>query len=207
MCHLSVISGTGMRQGGGLMDRKRTVISPGAFIEMIKRTLLVMLGRRPVSGSYAADPDGVWQAIWASVVISVGIGVSLKMTVAVGNLVSYTLFELVQILAVVLVLNAIIRQRGLQPAACQFLVPFLWMVNVQSLFSAFALNSMVLTGDYTLGILFIALGAWSIYWMWRIGRDTLGQGGFFATGLLAVTYIIHLMLAIFQPLRVSIQIG
>jgi hypothetical protein len=108
---------------------------------------------------------------------------------------------------VVLVLNAIIRQRGLQPAACQFLVPFLWMVNVQSLFSAFALNSMVLTGDYTLGILFIALGAWSIYWMWRIGRDTLGQGGFFATGLLAVTYIIHLMLAIFQPLRVSIQIG
>ena len=64
------------------MDRKRTVISPGAFIEMIKRTLLVMLGRRPVSGSYAADPDGVWQAIWASVVISVGIGVSLKMTVA-----------------------------------------------------------------------------------------------------------------------------
>jgi hypothetical protein len=43
--------------------------------------------------------------------------------------------------------------------------------------------------------------------MWRIGRDTLGQGGFFATGLLAVTYIIHLMLAIFQPLRVSIQIG
>ena len=207
MCHLQVISDTGMWQGGGLMERKRTVVSPGAFIEMIKRTLLVMLGRRPVSGSYAADPDGVWQAIWASVVISVGIGVSLKMTVAVGNLVSYTLFELVQILAVVLVLNAIIRQRGLQPAACQFLVPFLWMVNVQSLFSAFALNSMVLTGDYTLGILFIALGAWSIYWMWRIGRDTLGQGGFFATGLLAVTYIIHLMLAIFQPLRVSIQIG
>ena len=149
----------------------------------------------------------MWQAIWASVVISIGIGISLKMTVAVGSLVSYTLFELVQILAVVLVLNAIIRQRGLQPAACQFLVPFLWMVNVQSLFSAFALNSMVLTGDYTLGILFIALGAWSIYWMWRIGRDTLGQGGFFATGLLAVTYIIHLMLAIFQPLRVNIQIG
>lgn len=189
------------------MDSQKSVISPGAFVEMIKRTLLVMLGRRPISGSYAADPDGVWQAIWASVVISIGIGISLKMTVAVGSLVSYTLFELVQILAVVLVLNAIIRQRGLQPAACQFLVPFLWMVNVQSLFSAFALNSMVLTGDYTLGILFIALGAWSIYWMWRIGRDTLSQGGFFATGLLAVTYIIHLMLAIFQPLRVSIQIG
>ena len=59
---------------------------------------------------------------------------------------------------------------------------------------------MVLTGDYTLGILFVGLGAWSIYWMWRAGRDILGQGGLFATGLLVMTYIIHLLLALFQPL-------
>ena len=189
------------------MEQQSRMISPGAFVEMVKRTLLVMLGRRPFAGSYDASPDGVWQAIWASVVITTGIGISLKMTIAVGSLVSYVLFELIQIIAVVLVLNAILRQRGLAAQACSFLVPFLWLVNVQSLFSAFALNSMVLTGDYTLGILFVGLGAWSIYWMWRAGRDILGLGGLFATGLLVMTYIIHLLLALFQPLRLSLQMG
>lgn len=189
------------------MEQQSRMISPGAFVEMIKRTLLVMLGRRPFAGSYDASPDGIWQAIWASVVITTGIGISLKMTIAVGSLVSYVLFELIQIIAVVLVLNAILRQRGLTAQACSFLVPFLWLVNVQSLFSAFALNSMVLTGDYTLGILFVGLGAWSIYWMWRAGRDILGRGGLFATGLLVMTYIIHLLLALFQPLRLSLQMG
>lgn len=189
------------------MEEQSRMISPGAFIEMIKRTLLVMLGRRPMSGSFDASPDGVWQAIWASVVITAGIGISLKMTIAIGSLITYVLFELIQIMAVVLVLNAILRQRGLAAEACSFLVPLLWLVNVQSLFSAFALNSMVLTGDYTLGILFIGLGAWSIYWMWRAGRDMLGKGGLFATGLLVVTYLIHLVLALFQPLRLNFQIG
>ena len=106
------------------MEQQSRMISPGAFVEMVKRTLLVMLGRRPFAGSYDASPDGVWQAIWASVVITTGIGISLKMTIAVGSLVSYVLFELIQIIAVVLVLNAILRQRGLTAQAFSFLVPF-----------------------------------------------------------------------------------
>ena len=39
------------------------------------------------------------------------------------------------------------------------------------------------------------------------GRDILGRGGLFATGLLVMTYIIHLLLALFQPLRLSLQMG
>ena len=179
------------------MEQQSRMISPGAFVEMVKRTLLVMLGRRPFAGSYDASPDGVWQAIWASVVITTGIGISLKMTIAVGSLVSYVLFELIQIIAVVLVLNAISAAAGDSTGPAAFWCRFVAGKCAKPVFGL-CLNSMVLTGDYTLGILFVGLGAWSIYWMWRAGQDILGRGGLFATGLLVMTYIIHLLLALFN---------
>jgi hypothetical protein len=45
-------------------------LSPGRLMDLVKQTLLVMLGRRPFSGTYAFDAAAVWQAIWASVIFT-----------------------------------------------------------------------------------------------------------------------------------------
>ena len=41
-------------------------LSAARLTDLVKRTLMVMFGRRPVSGTYILDAPAVWQAIWAS---------------------------------------------------------------------------------------------------------------------------------------------
>ena len=43
-------------------------LSPLALLAMVRLTLLVLLGRRPAIGSFDASPQGLWQAICASVI-------------------------------------------------------------------------------------------------------------------------------------------
>ena len=46
-------------------------LSAARLTDLVKRTLMVMFGRRPVSGTYTLDGPAVWQAIWASMIFTV----------------------------------------------------------------------------------------------------------------------------------------
>ena len=42
-------------------------LSAARLTDLVKRTLMVMFGRRPVNGTYTLDAPAVWQAIWTSI--------------------------------------------------------------------------------------------------------------------------------------------
>ena len=46
-------------------------LSAARLTDLVKRTLMVMFGRRPVSGTNTLDVPAVWQAIWASMIFTV----------------------------------------------------------------------------------------------------------------------------------------
>ena len=107
----------------------------------------------------------------------------------------------------VLLFAAILRGAGLSERLFAFTVPFLWVENVQHLVGGLVQNLVILTGDGTLLILITPLIFWTVYWLWRIGRDQLGRGGWFATGLLFLSFVIDAGLFLFVQSRVQMPLG
>ena len=73
-------------------------LSAARLTDLVKRTLMVMFGRRPVSGTYTLDAPSVWQAIWASMIFTVI--VMIYPAITNGLMVLFTRLT-VQLLAVV----------------------------------------------------------------------------------------------------------
>ncbi len=44
-------------------------LAPGRLAALVKHTLLMMLGRRPIGSGFFLAPEGVWQAVWTSVTL------------------------------------------------------------------------------------------------------------------------------------------
>ena len=182
-------------------------LSFGRLAELIKLTLLVMLGRRPVEASYDLSQAGVWQAIWASMIFTFLVAIFPGMQNGFSLLAANMLMQLVAILVMVLLFAMTLRTTGLEARVCAFIVPFLWIENVQHLFSGLVQNLVIVTGDATLLILITPLIFWSVYWLWRVGRDQLGRGGWFATGLLFMSFMIDAVMFMFVQNRVQLPTG
>ena len=182
-------------------------LAPSRLIGLIKHTLLMMLGRRPMSGIFAFDAAAVWQAIWASViftfVVSIYPGVQSGFALLLANL----LLQLLAVVLMVLLFVVILRNAGLANRVFAFVVPFLWVENGQHFVGGIIQNLVILTGDGTMLILLTPLIFWTIYWLWRIGRDQLGRGGWFATGLLFLSFVIDAGLFLFVQSRVQMPLG
>jgi len=182
-------------------------LSAGRLATLVKHTLLVMLGRRPFSGTFAFDAPALWQAIWASMiftlVVSVYPGLSSGFSILMANLI----LQLLAVVLMVLLFILILRTSGLEERVFAFVVPFLWVENVQHLFGGLVQNLVIITGDGTLLILITPLIFWSVYWLWRIGRDQLGRGGWFATGLLFLSFVIDAGLFMFVQSRAQVPLG
>jgi hypothetical protein len=176
----------------------------GRLAELFKRTLLVMLGRRPISGSYAFDALAVWQAIWASVIFTFIVSVYPGLRTGIGVLAANLILQLVAVVLMVLLFATILRGAGLSDRLFAFTVPFLWVENVQHLVGGLVQNLVIVSGDATMLVLITPLIFWTVYWLWRIGRDQLGRGGWFATGLLFLSFVIDAGLFMFVQSRVQI---
>jgi hypothetical protein len=176
----------------------------GRLAELFKRTLLVMLGRRPISGSYAFDAPAVWQAIWASVIFTFIVSVYPGLRTGIGVLAANLILQLVAVVLMVLLFATILRGAGLSDRLFAFTVPFLWVENVQHLVGGLVQNLVIVSGDATMLVLITPLIFWTVYWLWRIGRDQLGRGGWFATGLLFLSFVIDAGLFMFVQSRVQI---
>ena len=125
----------------------------------------------------------------------------------VALLIANLLLQLVAVVLLVLLLVVILRNAGLASRVFAFVVPFLWVENVQHLVGGLIQNLVILTGDGTMLILLTPLIFWTVYWLWRIGRDQLGRGGWFATGLLFLSFVIDAGLFLFVQSRVQIPLG
>ncbi|MEC9146007.1 MAG: hypothetical protein VYB26_06410 [Pseudomonadota bacterium] len=182
-------------------------LAPSRLLNLTGHTLLMMLGRRPMSGTFAFDSAAVWQAIWASVIFTFVVSIYPGVRSGVALLIANLLLQLVAVVLLVLLLVVILRNAGLACRVFAFVVPFLWVENVQHLVGGLIQNLVILTGDGTMLILLTPLIFWTVYWLWRIGRDQLGRGGWFATGLLFLSFVIDAGLFLFVQSRVQIPLG
>ena len=186
------------------MNEAENSLSVARLADLFKRTILVMLGRRPMSGSYVFDASAVWQAIWASVIFTFVVSVYPGLRTGVGVLAANLILQLVAVVLMVLLFATILRGAGLADRLFAFTVPFLWVENVQHLVGGVVQNLVILSGDATMLILLTPLIFWTVYWLWRIGRDQLGRGGWFATGLLFLSFVIDAGLFLFVQSRVQL---
>jgi hypothetical protein len=101
------------------------------------------------------------------------------------------------------VLNAM----GLQDRALGYIVPFLWIENVQHLFAGLVQNVVIVTGKPNLLMVITPMIIWSVYWLWRLGREQLQRGGWISAGFLALSFGIDLVLFFVVQQRLQLPAG
>ncbi len=182
-------------------------LSAARLTDLVKRTLMVMFGQRPVSGTYTLDAPAVWQAIWASMIFTVIVMIYPAITNGLMVLFTRLTVQLLAVVVTVLIFIRILNNSGLSNRIFAYLVPFLWVGNVHRLFGGAVENVIIITEDLTYSILLFGLFFWTVYWLWRIGRDQLGRDGWYATGLIFLSIVIDTGLQVFLMSRVHIPVG
>ena len=169
-------------------------LSPQILLGQIAISLRVMAGRQPLAGSFGADAPALWQAIGAGMVFTLlvtiypGVGSSLSLFVA--TFIAQFIGVVLMLILMHMILRAVSRPQKFLP----FAVPFLWIENVQNLFGGMIQNLVILTSDHTILLLILPLAVWTGYWMWRIGRDVIGKGGFLAAALVGLSMMVDVTL-------------
>ena len=169
-------------------------LSPQILLGQIAISLRVMAGRQPLAGSFGADAPALWQAIGAGMVFTLlvtiypGVGSSLSLFVA--SFIAQFIGVVLMLILMHIILRAVSRPQKFLP----FAVPFLWIENVQNLFGGMIQNLVILSSDHTILLLILPLAVWTCYWMWRIGRDVIGKGGFLAAALVGLSMMVDVTL-------------
>lgn len=169
-------------------------LSPSSLLSMVRTTLLVMVGRRPAIGSYNATPAGLWQAIAASVVFTVLVTLYPGLDSTPGLFFAAILLHVIGIVLLVLMINILLRTLGRPAKLLPFAVPFLWIENLQQLLGGIIQSLVVMTGDQSLLIMILPVAVWTCYWLWRVGRDIVGKGGWVAAGFIGISFMIDVSL-------------
>ena len=100
-------------------------LSAARLTDLVKRTLMVMFGRRPVSGTYTLDAPAVWQAIWASMIFTVIVMIYPAITNGLMVLFTRLTVQLLAVVVTVLIFIRILNNSGLSNRIFAYLVPFL----------------------------------------------------------------------------------
>ena len=168
--------------------------SPQNLLVQIAVSLRVMTGRQPLAGSFGANTPALWQAIGAGMLFTLlvtiypGAGSSLSLFAA--TFIAQFIGVVLMLLLMHMILRAVDRPQKFLP----FAVPFLWIENVQQLFGGMIQNLVIFTSDHTILLLILPLAVWTCYWMWRIGRDIIGKGGFLAAALVGLSMMVDVTL-------------
>lgn len=185
------------------MVAPRNGLSPAAIMAMLGVTLRVMLGRIPAVGHFLATPDGLWQAIGASLLLTVLVSLYPGLMATPTLFFTSIIVQLIGVLLLLLMFHRLLTRLGCGNKFLPFAVPFLWIENLQQLLGGIVQNLLVMTGDQTVLILILPLAIWTIYWLWRLGRDIIGKGGGVAAGLVMLSFMIDLGLLMVLQSRVG----
>ena len=179
-------------------------LRPGRILQLLMLTFQMKLGLRKVDDTYSLTAAGVWQAIWAALILGALTLVYPATMDGAWVLAIQLSMQLLSMCLVVLVFVWLLRMAGLDSRKFLYIVPFLWIDNLQTLFGGLAQNFVLFTGELTYLVLLLPLVVWNIYWQWRVGRDQLGRGGWFSAGLLLVAMFIEIVLFAIVQSRIEI---
>ena len=178
-------------------------LSPSALLTVVRVTILVLLGRRPAVGSFDASPQGLWQAILASLIFTILVTIYPALDSAPGLFVSALLLQFIGIILLVLLFDFFLKSIERPSKLLPFVVPFLWIENLQQLLGGIVQNLVVMTGDQSVMVLILVIAVWTCYWLWRIGRDIVGKGGWLAAGFIAISFAVDVILLYALQSRLS----
>ncbi len=169
-------------------------LSPSTLIGMVRLTFMVLCGRRPVVGSFDTSPQGLWQAVSSSVIFTIMVTIYPALKATPGLFILAIIFQFIGIVLLVLVFDVFLKAIDRPAKFLPFSVPFLWIENLQQLLGGIIQNIVVITGDQSVMILILFVAIWTCYWLWRIGRDIVGKGGWVAAGFIALSFVIDVAL-------------
>ena len=171
-----------------------TGLTPQILIEKISVSLRVMAGRQPIVGSFTLNSDGLWQAVVAGMIFTLLVtiypGVGSSLSLFAGSFIA----QFIGVILLLLLINMILQAVGRPQKFLPFSVPFLWVENIQQLFGGIVQNLVILTNDHTILLMILPLAIWTCYWMWRIGRDIVGKGGFLAAAIVGLSMMVDVCL-------------
>lgn len=189
------------------MQHYGLTLAPGVLFIYVKRTLLMMLGKLSSDDGFQRNADGLWQAIWASLIftflVSLYPGIKTGLVLLFANLI----MQMVAVLVMVLLFITVLRVMRLETQNFSFIVPFLWIENVQHLVAGILQNFVIVSGNPNMVLLVTPVIIWTIYWLWRLGKTQLQRGGWVAAGFVAMSFLVDLLLFVIVQARVDVPVG
>jgi hypothetical protein len=176
-------------------------LSPSALIGMVRVTFMVLCGRRPAIGSFDSSPQGLWQAVAGSVIFTVLVTIYPALEATPRLFISAIILQFIGIVMLVLMFDVFLKAINRPAKFLPFAVPFLWIENLQQLLGGMIQNIVVITGDQSVMVLVLLVAIWTCYWLWRIGRDIVGKGGWVAAGFIALSFVIDVTLLYMLQVR------
>ena len=171
-------------------------ISPSAFIRYLQATIQMMLGKQTPEASFDITEDGLWQAIFASWIISAIVSIIPMQAIGWKFYPLFLVTSLVSLLSFVILVYYFLLRIDKAPLFLRFMLPYLWLSVMQMIFFAGITIISSATGVVELSLLSIPALIWIVYWLIRIARQQLGVNRFVAFGLLAGKFIIETILGV-----------
>ena len=171
-------------------------ISPSAFFQYLQATMQMMLGKKSPEDAYNISEEGIWQAIFASWIISSIVSIIPMQAIGWNFYPLFLATSLVSLLSFVILVYYFLLRIGKATLFLKFMLPYLWLSNIQMVFFAGITLVSSLTGIVEVSLLSIPALIWIVYWLIRIARQQLDVSRFVAFGFLVGKFVIDTILGV-----------
>ena len=171
-------------------------ISPSAFIKYLQATLQMMLGKRSPEDAYDISEEGMWQAIFASWIISSIVSIIPMQAIGWNFYPLFLVTSLVSLLSFVVMVYYFLVRIGKASLYLKFMLPYLWLSTIQMIFFAGITLISSTTGIVEFSLLSIPALIWIVYWLIKIARQQLEVSRFVAFGFLVAKFVIETILGV-----------
>lgn len=171
-------------------------ISPSAFFQYLQATMQMMLGKKSPEDAYNISEEGIWQAIFASWIISSIVSIIPMQAIGWNFYPLFLATSLVSLLSFVILVYYFLLRIGKAKLFLKFMLPYLWLSTIQMIFFAGITLVSSLTGIVEFSLLSIPALIWIVYWLIRIARQQLDVSRFVAFGFLVGKFVIDTILGV-----------
>ena len=189
------------------MQQEQLSLSPRVLLFYVGHSLRVMTGKASMDDVYQTDAKGLWHAIWASMIFTAMVTIYPTLKSAPSIFVTTMIVQLVGLALLALVFLFALKQLGLAERNFAFLLPFFWIENVQQLLVGLTQLATVSSGNHAYLVLVLPIAIWTCYWLWRVGKDQLGKGGWVAAGMVGLSFATDVTLLWAVQTRLPIPSG
>ena len=171
-------------------------ISPSAFFQYLQATMQMMLGKKSPEDAYNISEEGIWQAIFASWIISSIVSIIPMQAIGWNFYPLFLATSLVSLLSFVILVYYFLLRIGKAILFLKFMLPYLWLSTIQMIFFAGITLVSSLTGIVEFSLLSIPALIWIVYWLIRIARQQLDVSRCVAFGFLVGKFAIDTILGV-----------